>query len=188
MSLLTIIEIMKKQKKYFKSPYIKGNEEYLHNEFSKKVPLDGLLEGDKNLSSTATSRRDFLKFLGFSTAAAVLSSCEAPVRKSIPYLNKPEEIITNESIYAIFLYLRKSIDIFLNKPLVRYVEKLNCDPLLISQLTNNLEINIAVKRDVIIPIKSVVAKPSIGPVPNTLSIKAVNPVVIFASKIEEYAL
>ena len=65
---------MKKQKKYFKSPYLKGNEEYLHNEFSKKVPLDGLLEGDKNLSSTATSRRDFLKFLGFSTAAAVLSA------------------------------------------------------------------------------------------------------------------
>ena len=46
---------MEKQKKYFKSPYLKGNEEYLHNEFSKKVPLDGLFEGDKNLSSTATS-------------------------------------------------------------------------------------------------------------------------------------
>ena len=92
---------MKKQKKYFKSPYLKGNEEYLHNEFSKKVPLDGLFEGDKNLSSTATSRRDFLKFLGFSTAAAVLSSCEAPVRKSIPYLNKPEEIIPgNPNYYA----------------------------------------------------------------------------------------
>ena len=60
-----------------------------------------MFEGDKNLSSTATSRRDFLKFLGFSTAAAVLSSCEAPVRKSIPYLNKPEEIIPgNPNYYA----------------------------------------------------------------------------------------
>ena len=92
---------MKKQKKYFKSPYVKGNEEYLHNEFSEKLPLDGLFAEDKQLSSTATSRRDFLKFLGFSTAAAVLSSCEAPVRKSIPYLNKPEEIIPgNPNFYA----------------------------------------------------------------------------------------
>lgn len=92
---------MKKQKKYFQSPYVKGDEEYLHNEFSEKLPLDGLFEGDKELSSTATSRRDFLKFLGFSTAAAVLSSCEAPVRKSIPYLNKPEEIIPgNPNFYA----------------------------------------------------------------------------------------
>ena len=54
---------MKKQKKYFKSPYVKGNEEYLHNEFSEKLPLDGLFEDDNQLSSTATSRRDFLKFL-----------------------------------------------------------------------------------------------------------------------------
>ena len=35
----------------------------------------------------------FLKFLGFSTAAAVLSSCESPIQKSVPYLNQPEEII-----------------------------------------------------------------------------------------------
>ena len=99
--IINLDKIMKKQKKYFKSPYVKGNEEYLHNEFSEKLPLDGLFEDDKQLSSTATSRRDFLKFLGFSTAAAVLSSCEAPVRKSIPYLNKPEEIIPgNPNFYA----------------------------------------------------------------------------------------
>ena len=34
----------------------------------------------------------------------------------------------------------------------------------------------------------VVAKPLIGPVPNTNKIKAVKPVVIFASKIEDNAL
>ena len=66
-----------------------------------------MFEGDKNLSSTATSRRDFLKFLGFSTAAAVLSSCEAPVRKSIPYLNKPEEIIPEIPITMQVLVLKK---------------------------------------------------------------------------------
>ena len=38
---------MKQKKKYFKSLYVKGNEEYLHNEFSEKLPLDGLFEGEK---------------------------------------------------------------------------------------------------------------------------------------------
>ncbi len=38
------------------------------------------------------SRRDFLKMMGFSVAAASLASCETPVRKAIPYLNKPVDI------------------------------------------------------------------------------------------------
>ncbi|MGY6559530.1 MAG: TAT-variant-translocated molybdopterin oxidoreductase [Nitritalea sp.] len=38
------------------------------------------------------SRRDFLKLMGFSLAAASLAACEAPVRKAIPYVNKPVDI------------------------------------------------------------------------------------------------
>jgi len=38
------------------------------------------------------NRRDFLKFLGFSVAAASLAACETPVRKAIPYLIKPEDV------------------------------------------------------------------------------------------------
>ena len=30
--------------------------------------------------------------MGFGVAAASLAACEAPVKKAIPYLNKPEEI------------------------------------------------------------------------------------------------
>jgi molybdopterin-containing oxidoreductase family iron-sulfur binding subunit len=60
------------------------------NEFSEPLPFDmseGLLEAQ-------TPRRDFLKYLGFSTAAAMLAaSCEMPVRKVIPYAIKPEDII-----------------------------------------------------------------------------------------------
>jgi molybdopterin-containing oxidoreductase family iron-sulfur binding subunit len=81
------------QKKYWK-----GLEE-LHetpafqeskaNEFKEDLPFDisgGLLQAE-------TPRRDFLKFLGFSTAAAVVAaSCEMPVRKVIPYAIKPEDI------------------------------------------------------------------------------------------------
>ena len=45
------------------------------NEFPEQVPVDEFL-ADSKLSETSTSRRDFLKFLGFSTAAATLAACD----------------------------------------------------------------------------------------------------------------
>ena len=61
--------------------------------------------GDKeNLSASNSSRRDFLKFLGFSTAAATLAACETPVVKSIPYLVKPDEIIPGVANYYASTY------------------------------------------------------------------------------------
>jgi MoCo/4Fe-4S cofactor protein with predicted Tat translocation signal len=38
------------------------------------------------------SRRDFLKMMGFSVAAVSLAACETPVRKAIPYVNKPIDV------------------------------------------------------------------------------------------------
>lgn len=60
-------------------------------EFNEEIPTEEFL-ADSGLSTSTTGRRDFLKFLGFSVAAASLSACETPVIKSIPYLTKPEEI------------------------------------------------------------------------------------------------
>ncbi len=60
-------------------------------EFNEPMPLDQVL-ADGGIAGSTTSRRDFLKFLGFSVGAATLAACEAPVVKSIPYVNKPEEI------------------------------------------------------------------------------------------------
>ncbi len=37
-------------------------------------------------------RRDFLKLLGFSVAAVSVAACDAPVKKAIPYLNKPVDV------------------------------------------------------------------------------------------------
>ena len=54
------------------------------NEFPQKLPLK-----DEEFGA---SRRDFLKMMGFSVAAASLAACETPIRKAIPYLNKPIEI------------------------------------------------------------------------------------------------
>lgn len=50
------------------------------------------LLGDE-LTSNKASRRDFLKWCGFSVvSASVLASCESPLKKAIPYLNQPEEV------------------------------------------------------------------------------------------------
>src|SRR3954463_9461205 len=68
------------------------------NEFVEHVPVEQFLGNDK-LSDTSTSRRDFLKFLGFSVTAASLAACENPVNKAIPYIVKPEEITPGVANY-----------------------------------------------------------------------------------------
>jgi molybdopterin-containing oxidoreductase family iron-sulfur binding subunit len=48
---------------------------------------------DEEIDGKPSSRRNFLKFCGFSFAtAAIATSCQNPVNMAIPYLNKPEEV------------------------------------------------------------------------------------------------
>ncbi len=55
---------------------------------------------DSRVVDAPASRRDFLKLFGFSVAtAAVVSSCEKPVQKAIPYLIKPEEVTPGKASY-----------------------------------------------------------------------------------------
>ncbi|HRH39538.1 MAG TPA: TAT-variant-translocated molybdopterin oxidoreductase, partial [Flavobacteriales bacterium] len=61
------------------------------NEFPQDLAIDQVLS-DTSFAGANTGRRDFLKFLGFGIGAATLAACETPVVKSIPYVNKPEEI------------------------------------------------------------------------------------------------
>jgi len=68
------------------------------NEFPEELPMEAFL-GDDKLKESSTSRRDFLKFLGFSVTAATLAACEAPVIKSIPYVTKPEDITPGEATW-----------------------------------------------------------------------------------------
>ncbi|MDR2206103.1 MAG: TAT-variant-translocated molybdopterin oxidoreductase [Flavobacteriaceae bacterium] len=73
-----------------KDPALK--EKLVQKEFADEIPVEDFLDGvEKN--SANTSRRDFLKLLGFSTAAVTLAACEAPVIKTIPYVVKPHDII-----------------------------------------------------------------------------------------------
>ncbi|WP_347173492.1 TAT-variant-translocated molybdopterin oxidoreductase [Polaribacter uvawellassae] len=62
------------------------------NEFVEEIPTDAFLGDKETLEASSTSRRDFLKYVGFTTAAASLAACEGPVRKSIPYVVKPDDI------------------------------------------------------------------------------------------------
>lgn len=62
-------------------------------EFAEEIPVDEFLGNEEKMNGSSTSRRDFLKLLGFSTAAVTLAACEAPVVKTIPYVVKPHDII-----------------------------------------------------------------------------------------------
>jgi molybdopterin-containing oxidoreductase family iron-sulfur binding subunit len=82
-------------KKYWKgieelknSPSFQASAE---REFPQDVSVDEFLNEDA-AQEASTGRRDFLKFLGFSVAAATLAACETPVTKVIPYVNKPENV------------------------------------------------------------------------------------------------
>ena len=95
---------MASNKKYWKSeaelnPNDSIVEALRNNEFTEEIPVDEFLGDKENLSSSNTSRRDFLKYVGFSTAAATVAACEGPVHKSIPYVVKPDNIIPGVANY-----------------------------------------------------------------------------------------
>ncbi len=83
------------EKKYWQSL-----EEYLEvkkgaNVESKEPMPEFSIEGlDESEVKGKSSRRDFLKMLGFSVSAvALVSSCQMPIRKAIPLLNQPEDLV-----------------------------------------------------------------------------------------------
>jgi len=95
---------MASNKKYWKSeaeldPNDSIVETLRQNEFVEEIPVDDFLGDKENLEATNTNRRDFLKYVGFSTAAASLAACEGPVVKSIPYVVAPENIVPGVANY-----------------------------------------------------------------------------------------
>ena len=89
------------QNKYWQSfGEVKSGEEFRQqqqDEFREELPFEDVEGG---LADAKAPRRDFLKYLGFSTAAATLAaSCEIPVKKVIPYANKPENLIPGVGQY-----------------------------------------------------------------------------------------
>jgi MoCo/4Fe-4S cofactor protein with predicted Tat translocation signal len=65
----------------------------------KELPVVGNL-ADENTMETGASRRDFLKYLGFSLGAAtVAASCDIPLKRAIPYVVKPDAIVPGVATY-----------------------------------------------------------------------------------------
>ena len=74
-----------------------GQEESFLKSAEKEFSIENIAETDGKWSS---NRRDFLKLLGFGLGAAtVAASCEIPVRKAIPYVTKPDEIVPGVANY-----------------------------------------------------------------------------------------
>jgi MoCo/4Fe-4S cofactor protein with predicted Tat translocation signal len=95
---------MSSNKKYWKSvEELNENssivETLRNNEFVEEIPTNEFLADAATLATSATSRRDFLKYVGFTTAAATLAACEGAVNKSIPYVVQPEQIIPGVADY-----------------------------------------------------------------------------------------
>tara|TARA_R110000787_G_scaffold43892_2_gene107446 strand:- start:7343 stop:10414 length:3072 start_codon:yes stop_codon:yes gene_type:complete len=95
---------MSSNKKYWKSvEELNENSSIVkalqQNEFVEEIPVDKFLGDKETLESSSTSRRDFLKYVGFTTAAASLAACEGPIRKSIPYVVMPDEIVPGVANY-----------------------------------------------------------------------------------------
>ncbi|WP_222983192.1 TAT-variant-translocated molybdopterin oxidoreductase [Flagellimonas meishanensis] len=95
---------MASNKKYWKSeaelnPNDSIVETLRQNEFTEQIPVDEFLGDKEKLSNSSTNRRDFLKYVGFSTAAATVAACEGPVHKSIPYVVQPDRIVPGVANY-----------------------------------------------------------------------------------------
>jgi hypothetical protein len=75
------------------SGYDKMKEMDQHNQLPEELE-------NGNILRQGTSRRDFLKVLGFSFAsAAVLASCKRPVLQALPYVIQPPEVTPGKSLY-----------------------------------------------------------------------------------------
>src|SRR3954469_10375947 len=95
-------------KKYWQSfDELNQSEAYqqsVKNEFHEELPFES---DDKGFLHAVAPRRDFLKYLGFSTAAAAIAaSCEIPVKRAIPFANKPEDIVPGVAYWYATTYIQ----------------------------------------------------------------------------------
>ena len=84
---------MQDSPKYWKGiEELENSPEFIKNALTEFADFLPVKESRGSSDPTVAPRRDFLKLMGFGLAAATLASCETPVRKAIPYLNKPEDV------------------------------------------------------------------------------------------------
>lgn len=103
---------MKENKVYWRGiEELRNDTDFVKNaekEFPDFIPLNEKNPSVDSFDGKGNNRRDFLKLLGFSVAAASLAACETPVKKAIPYLNKPEDIDPSIPNYYASTYINGS--------------------------------------------------------------------------------
>lgn len=80
-----------------------GRDEQFIEQASQEMPdasIASTLAQGGSFASAKTGRRDFLKYLGFSVGAATIAaSCEIPVKKAIPFVTKPDDLVPGVANY-----------------------------------------------------------------------------------------
>jgi MoCo/4Fe-4S cofactor protein with predicted Tat translocation signal len=93
---------MKEQIKESKKIYWKGLEQLTNDpEYVKHANNEFAPGPEEDLGH---SRRDFLKMMGFGMSAVALAACEAPIRKALPYINKPLDVDPSVANYYASTY------------------------------------------------------------------------------------
>lgn len=80
-----------------------GRDEKFIDQASREMPdasVASMLAQGASFASANTGRRDFLKYLGFSVSAATIAaSCEIPLKRAIPYVTKPDDLVPGVANY-----------------------------------------------------------------------------------------
>jgi molybdopterin-containing oxidoreductase family iron-sulfur binding subunit len=80
-----------------------GREEKFIDLATQEMPdasVASMLAQGSGFASAPTGRRDFLKYLGFSiSAATIAASCEIPLKRAIPYVTSPDDIVPGVANY-----------------------------------------------------------------------------------------
>lgn len=86
-----------------------NREEKFIDKATQEMPdasVASMLAQGASFKSAPTGRRDFLKYLGFSiSAATVAASCEIPLKRAIPYVTRPEDIVPGIANYFATTYV-----------------------------------------------------------------------------------
>jgi len=80
-----------------------NREEAFIEQATREMPdasIPAMLAQGASFSAATTGRRDFLKYLGFSIGAAtVAASCETPMKRAIPFVTRPDDLVPGVANY-----------------------------------------------------------------------------------------
>lgn len=80
-----------------------GRDEQFIDQASREMPdnsVASMLAQGASFTAATTGRRDFLKYVGFSiSAATIAASCEIPLKRAIPFVTKPDDLVPGVANY-----------------------------------------------------------------------------------------